>query len=97
MFAQPPRLHQEEILIFFPFSPRQKPFGGFKTYYEWLAHRYVEKRDLLVQALKAGGLRPMVPQGAFFVMANTSGMFAVLACLAVSWTRWRRAFASFHV
>ena len=42
------------------------------TYYADLRNMYQAKRDFLVESLQAAGLRPFVPQGAYFVMADIS-------------------------
>ncbi len=41
-------------------------------FYSQLAREYREKRDLFVSTLSRVGLRPFVPQGTYFVMADTS-------------------------
>jgi len=43
-------------------------------YYEDLARTLERKRDVLCSALRQGGLEPVVPQGGYFVMANTSSL-----------------------
>ncbi len=40
-------------------------------YYPEFIAMYAKKRDLLVEALRAAGLTPIVPQGTYFVMADT--------------------------
>jgi len=44
------------------------------AYYTTLAADYRRRRDLLVPALEAAGLRPSIPDGAYYVMADISGM-----------------------
>lgn len=44
----------------------------FASYYKYLIVEYRRKRGLLLDALRVAGMRPIVPQGAFFVMADTS-------------------------
>jgi aspartate/methionine/tyrosine aminotransferase len=41
-------------------------------YYEQLAEGYRERRDVLCEALDKIGLAPMVPDGAYYVMCDTS-------------------------
>jgi N-succinyldiaminopimelate aminotransferase len=41
-------------------------------YYAALRRSYQHKRDALVQVLRAAGLRPFVPEGTYFVVADTS-------------------------
>ena len=44
---------------------------GFPSaYYEALASAYRERRDLLLEALATTGMRPFVPDGAYYVMAD---------------------------
>jgi len=50
------------------------PYQGFDSYYQYLAEDYHGKRDLLVTALRAGGMTPIVPGGGFFIMADTSNL-----------------------
>jgi N-succinyldiaminopimelate aminotransferase len=42
-------------------------------YYSQLAADYREKRDFLVNALAAAGLKPIEPQGTYFIMVDISG------------------------
>jgi N-succinyldiaminopimelate aminotransferase len=46
------------------------------SYYRRLAADYQERRDVLVEALAACGLRPNRPQGAFFTLADVSHLGA---------------------
>ena len=50
---------------------RQAPIEG---YYRWLREMYQGKRDRLLQILRDAGMEPSVPQGTYFIMADTSGM-----------------------
>jgi len=43
-----------------------------ETYYEILSQKYGEKRDRICQALDDSGLKPYVPQGAYYVLADIS-------------------------
>ena len=52
----------------------REPYEGFDSYYKWLVEEYRRKRDLLVAALKAGGMSPILPDGGFFIMADTTGL-----------------------
>lgn len=42
------------------------------AYYTDLAHHYGERRDLILDILTGAGLRPLRPQGAYYVMADIS-------------------------
>jgi N-succinyldiaminopimelate aminotransferase len=43
-------------------------------YYDALRRSYQRKRDRLIDALRAAGLRPFVPDGTYFVVADTSAL-----------------------
>lgn len=44
----------------------------YNNYYHWLASDYQRKRSLLINALQIAGMKPIIPQGGFFIMADTS-------------------------
>ncbi|MDQ3689743.1 MAG: aminotransferase class I/II-fold pyridoxal phosphate-dependent enzyme [Chloroflexota bacterium] len=44
------------------------------AYYVTLAANYRRRRDLLIPALEAAGLRPFIPDGAYYVMVDFSGV-----------------------
>lgn len=48
----------------------ERPYNDFASYYSWLRKHYVDKRDFLVSALKEAGISPIVPDGAFYVLAK---------------------------
>ncbi len=50
------------------------PHGGFPSYYAWLLAQYERKRDILMAGLAAAGLRPVRPEGGFFIIADTSNV-----------------------
>mmetsp|Transcript_24949 Transcript_24949/g.27611 ORF Transcript_24949/g.27611 Transcript_24949/m.27611 type:complete len:432 (+) Transcript_24949:24-1319(+) len=50
----------------------RKPYKGYPTYYDWLRAFYAEKRDIMAEALEDAGLKPMRPEGTFFMMGDTS-------------------------
>lgn len=50
----------------------REPYEGFESYYKWVAAEYKRKRGLLVDALKTAGTTPIVPNGGFFIMTDTS-------------------------
>ena len=52
----------------------KEPYEGFDTYYKWVAEEYKRKRELLCDALRSGGLEPIVPDGGFFMMTDTSSI-----------------------
>ena len=43
-------------------------------YYESLSREYAAKRDRVCHALKKAGLNPHVPQGAYYILADISGL-----------------------
>jgi aminotransferase len=45
-----------------------------RSYFENLADQYQKKRDMLARALDAAGLRPIVPQGAYYMLADVSSL-----------------------
>jgi aspartate/methionine/tyrosine aminotransferase len=46
--------------------------AGPQGYFPWLADMYQAKRDKLLQALTAAGLKPMTPDGSYFIVVDTS-------------------------
>jgi len=49
-----------------------EPYEGKATYFDWLRDMYIEKKGKLMSALTAAGLKPIAPEGSFFIMADTS-------------------------
>lgn len=54
----------------------QKPYQGCADFFTWLRTDYQGKRDRLAASLRAGGFEVAVPEGSFFIVADT-GKFAV--------------------
>ena len=52
----------------------KEPYEGFDSYYFWVAEEYKRKRGLLCDALKTAGMQPIVPDGGFFIMTDTSNI-----------------------
>eukprot|EP00184_Porphyridium_aerugineum_P001762 CAMPEP_0184698138 /NCGR_PEP_ID=MMETSP0313-20130426/4866_1 /TAXON_ID=2792 /ORGANISM="Porphyridium aerugineum, Strain SAG 1380-2" /LENGTH=567 /DNA_ID=CAMNT_0027157035 /DNA_START=207 /DNA_END=1910 /DNA_ORIENTATION=+ len=48
-----------------------QPYKGFENYYSWLRSEYTRKRDIAVHMLQEIHMDPIVPQGSFFIMADT--------------------------
>ncbi|HVT02329.1 MAG TPA: pyridoxal phosphate-dependent aminotransferase [Thermoanaerobaculia bacterium] len=44
------------------------------SYYRELAESYQEKRDLLAEALRFAGIEPLIPQGAYYMLADVSSL-----------------------
>lgn len=49
-----------------------KPYEGFPTYYEFIRQQYLAKRNNLAASLKLANIQPFIPEGGFFIMADTS-------------------------
>lgn len=50
-----------------------------ESYYAELARGYARRRGLLVDALRAGGFAPVVPEGAYYVLADYSSRYGAVA------------------
>jgi aspartate/methionine/tyrosine aminotransferase len=50
------------------------PYQGFDSYYTWLVEEYKRKRTLLIHALQDAGMKPIIPDGGFFIMADSSNI-----------------------
>jgi aspartate/methionine/tyrosine aminotransferase len=48
------------------------PYEGFNSYYDFVRDTYQRKRDDLALSLHDGHITPYVPEGGFFIMADTS-------------------------
>ncbi len=62
----------------------EEPCEGHANYYAWLLARYTAKREILVNGLRAAGLEPAVPEGGFFIIADTSSVKVPQAFLELS-------------
>jgi len=64
--------------------PMRCPETGVEhpSYYAWLAQYFQRKRDRLVQVLEAAGLPCIVPDGGYFVMADSSRLDVPASYLA---------------
>mmetsp|Transcript_28297 Transcript_28297/g.42259 ORF Transcript_28297/g.42259 Transcript_28297/m.42259 type:complete len:518 (+) Transcript_28297:51-1604(+) len=51
-----------------------EPYEGHDSYYAYLASEYKRKRDILIQTLNIAGITPIVPDGGFFIMGDTSSI-----------------------
>jgi aminotransferase len=49
-------------------------FDSPRSYFDDLATSYLKKRDAICSALDAAGLSPIVPQGAYYVLADCSSL-----------------------
>jgi kynurenine--oxoglutarate transaminase/cysteine-S-conjugate beta-lyase/glutamine--phenylpyruvate transaminase len=49
-----------------------KPFEGHANFYDWLRVSYEQKRDALASSLVAAGIEAIMPEGAFFIIGETS-------------------------
>ena len=57
------------------------PYRGAPSYYAWLGLEYARKRAILVAGLASAGMRPSVPQGGFFIIADTSNIALPEKCV----------------
>eukprot|EP01035_Chromulina_nebulosa_P022031 gene22031-28516_t len=49
-----------------------KPYLRYSSYYQYINKEYQRKRDFLAQTLINASLRPAIPEGGFFIIADTS-------------------------
>lgn len=49
-----------------------QPYQGFPDYYAFVRNQYETKRNDLADSLRLGDIKPYVPEGGFFIMADTS-------------------------
>ena len=49
-----------------------KPYEGYDSYYEYVRDLYEQKRNYLAASLKAAHLDPVLPEGGFFIIADTT-------------------------
>eukprot|EP00455_Lapot_gusevi_P017404 TRINITY_DN1927_c0_g2_i2.p1 TRINITY_DN1927_c0_g2~~TRINITY_DN1927_c0_g2_i2.p1 ORF type:complete len:479 (-),score=173.79 TRINITY_DN1927_c0_g2_i2:84-1388(-) len=54
------------------FQVASQPYEGHADYYAWFQDLYLKKRNFLCDALKAAGIEPVISEGSFFVMGDTS-------------------------
>jgi kynurenine--oxoglutarate transaminase/cysteine-S-conjugate beta-lyase/glutamine--phenylpyruvate transaminase len=50
----------------------EKKYENHNNYYDWLAKFYSSKREFLCKALEAAGITPIIPEGGFFIVGDTS-------------------------
>lgn len=62
-----------------------QPFHGLESYYEWLRQDYARRRDIMVNALEAGGIKTARSQGGFFLLGDISGLSGPDGPLHESW------------
>ena len=49
----------------------EAPYEGFESYYEYVRDLYERKRNYLAASLTAANLDPVLPEGGFFIIADT--------------------------
>lgn len=49
-----------------------QPYEGFENYYAYVCNQYRTKRDDLAASLRIADIEPFVPEGGFFIMADSS-------------------------
>lgn len=62
--------HQETIAK--SLYQANQPYKGSTSYYHWLLDHYSSKRDILFDGLSKAGLKPIKPEGSFFILCNTN-------------------------
>lgn len=62
--------HLSQIALAEALKFAEQPFKGYNSYFEWLRGEYQKKRDFLVKAIRAAGMEPIVPDGAFYILAR---------------------------
>ncbi len=82
--AAPPELAEPIGLVndlFYICAPTPLQYGLAEAlevlddgYYDQICERYRQNRDLFCEALREGGLEPMVPQGSYYVLADVSAL-----------------------
>ncbi|KAJ1413431.1 pyridoxal phosphate-dependent transferase [Ochromonadaceae sp. CCMP2298] len=55
-----------------PYKPSDEENLEFPSYYAYVCDEYVQKRNALAQMLRMGNIHPYMPEGGFFIMADTS-------------------------
>lgn len=50
----------------------EQPYEGAESFYASLNASYLAKRTLMCDALRAAGIEPIVPEGGFFIVGDTS-------------------------
>jgi aspartate/methionine/tyrosine aminotransferase len=58
---------QEAVAVGF-----EKVLAEEKGYWDWLKDMYTKKRNKLAGILSENGLTPIIPQGSYFILADTS-------------------------
>jgi kynurenine--oxoglutarate transaminase/cysteine-S-conjugate beta-lyase/glutamine--phenylpyruvate transaminase len=53
---------------------RSRPYEGHVNYFDYLTKSYLRKREILCQALQNAGIKPIIPQGGFFIIGDTSNI-----------------------
>ncbi len=56
-------------------------------YFEWLPQMYAAKRERLMGALRSAGMTPIAPDGAYFILADTSALAVAPASSEAGVTR----------
>lgn len=51
-----------------------REYEGHETFWRWLSQDYDNRREKLIRAIESAGLKPIKPQGGFFIIADTSNI-----------------------
>ena len=63
-------MFQEAVAV--GFEHEQAVRGTEESYFKQLPASLAKKRDLLTTLLSEAGMKPIVPEGGYFIMADTS-------------------------
>lgn len=58
---------QEAVAVGMEMAPKE-------GYFEWLGQMYKKKRDMLLDVLNQVGLAPVIPDGSYFILADSSAL-----------------------
>eukprot|EP01138_Halocafeteria_seosinensis_P013835 gb/GECG01014127.1/.p1 GENE.gb/GECG01014127.1/~~gb/GECG01014127.1/.p1 ORF type:complete len:426 (+),score=53.32 gb/GECG01014127.1/:1-1278(+) len=68
----------------YAFQESMNAYEGSPNYFDFLRSEYLRKREKLATALRDAGLEPILPEGGFFIMADTSSVEIPRAYLEAS-------------
>lgn len=60
--------------ISYALDQAENEYEGHPSFYSWLLDSYERKKNILINGLKNAGLNPIVPEGGFFIIADTSNI-----------------------
>jgi len=72
------------------FERAGKSYKGMPSYYAWLRAEYAAKREKMIEALSAAGIRALKSQGGFFLCGDIAGLSHETGILAEKWQQGMR-------